>query len=138
MTDPIRFPDAVAVVVDYLTTELAARGDDATVTSKVPDPRPDRLVRVSRTGGPRTSLVSDGAQISVECWDLLEEDAQDLAQTCRALLLVMRGTVQSGVAVYRVSELGGPALLPDPLSNAPRYVFSQQVQMRGELLETAS
>lgn len=138
MTEPIEFPDAVAVVIEYLIDELAGVGDPVDVVSRVPTDRPARFVRISRTGGPRRTRVSDAAQISVEAWGPLEEDARDLAESCRALLFAMRGTTQQGVAVYRVSELGGPALLPDPTSDSPRYVFTHQVQLRGHAFAAGS
>lgn len=131
-------PDAVAVAVDYLAEQLEERGDDAIVTDRVETPRPDRFVRVSRTGGPMKNRVQDGPQLTVECWDLAEEDAQDLAQLCRALLFAAQGAVVNGVPIGKVDEFGGPQLLPDPLSDQPRYTFTMQVAMRGQSLEEAT
>jgi hypothetical protein len=43
----------------------------------------------------------------------------------------MCGTVQSGVSVHYVAEIGGPQDLPDPVSETPRVTFTVQIQMRG-------
>ena len=131
MAPVVIFPDATRVVADYLRAELTARGQAAPVWSRVPTPRPARFVLARRLGGPRLNLVADGAQIGVECWDSSEETAHDLCQLCRALIHAMPGTVQGGVPIYRVTEVGGPATLPDPLSDSPRCVATFIVSMRG-------
>ena len=132
MAQVVLFPDATDVVIDYLATELAARGNSAPVRSRVPNPRPAPFVLVRRLGGPRRDLVTDSPMIGVECWAASEADAHDLAQLCRALVFAMRGTTQSGVAVYGVDEVGGLANLPDPLSDHPRYIFTTTINMRGQ------
>jgi hypothetical protein len=132
MTDEaIVFPDAVAVTVSYLRESLEDVGELAHVGSRVPDPRPARFVTVQRTGGPVHSLVVDGAQLTLEAWASSEEDAHDLAQLVRAFLHRMGGELVDGVAVYGVHEFAGPGLLPDPVSEQPRYTFTAQVNMRG-------
>src|SRR5690606_15009119 len=108
---------AVSALADHASVEVPVRG-------KVPDPRPDSFVTVRRTGGVRQSMVSDAAQLTVECWASSDEAAHDLAQTCRAILLALSGSTVDDVPVYRVSEVGGPALLPDPLSGQPRCTFT--------------
>jgi hypothetical protein len=127
------YPDAVAVVNPYLRAALAAAGQAVPVVSRVPSDRPDKFVRVQRTGGPETFPgVMDGAQVTVDCWAADDGAAMDLAQLARKLIHDMPGTVQSGVSVHRVVEFGGPNDLPDPVSNAPRVTFTVQIQMRGK------
>lgn len=123
--------DATAVAVNILRSELSARSDDAKVGSRIPNPRPARLVVVRRTGGARLNLVADDPELTFETWDTTEAAAHDLAQLCRALIWSARGTSQAGVAIYRVAELGGVVPLPDPLSDSPRCTFTLQVAMRG-------
>lgn len=132
---PVKFPDATAVVVTFLNTQLDVHGDTAPVGSRVPSSRPTRFVLVRRLGGPRLNRVADNAMLGIECWGTDEADAHDLAQLCRALVHSMPGTTQSGVAVYGVTELSGPGSLPDPLSDSPRFTFTVQVTMRGTALE---
>lgn len=132
MTWPaVLFPAADTVVIAALNLALTARADTATVVSIVPDPRPDRLVVVRRTGGPRRDQLVDNAQISLECWDATDVAAHDLAQLVRAFVAAMPGRTYNGVAVYRVTEASGPALLPEPNTALPRYTFTVQIAMRG-------
>lgn len=131
MNQVVVFPDAAAVVVGHLRAALAARNDPAKVGTRVPNPRPGRFVRIRRIGGPRLNLVADNPQLSVESWAPTAEQAADLAQLCRGLILAMRGTTVAGVAIYRVNEFAGPAELPDPTSDQPRYVQTFEIAMRG-------
>jgi hypothetical protein len=132
MPTSLLFPDAVAVTSTYLRAGLAAAGQAVPVVLRVPNPRPDKFVRIQRTGGPEVfTRVMDGAQLTVDCWAATDADAMDLAQLSRKLIHDMAGTVQSGVSVHRVVEFGGPSDLPDPVSESPRVTFTVQVQMRG-------
>lgn len=131
MSPLVVFPDAAAVVVDHLRAQFAARDVAATVGTRIPNPRPARHVRVRRIGGPRRNIVADGPHVSVEAWGPTDEEAADLAQLCRGLIHAMHGTTIAGVAVYGVSELAGPAELPDPTSDQPRYVQTFEITLRG-------
>jgi hypothetical protein len=130
MSDAVLFPDAVAVAIAWLKTQMGP----SLIYPRVPAVRPDRFVLVRRVGGPRLNKVADNALLAVEAWDQADEDAQDLAQEARGYLQALRGEVVSGVACYRIDELSGPQLLPDPESDVPRYVFTVQAAMRGAAL----
>jgi hypothetical protein len=123
---PVEFPDTTTLVVDYLADVV-----DVDVFSEVPNPRPDSFVVVRRLGGVRRNLVSDGAQIGVDCFGTDDVDAYELATTARAHLFAMYGQVVDGVQVYRVDELAGPSSSPDPDSGQARYTFQQSVMVRG-------
>lgn len=127
----VLFPDAVTLVVDYLEDSLDDRGFPVPVGSRVPDPRPASFVRVMRAGGERRDLVTDNPRLIIEAWADTDGDADDLAQLCRALLHDLRGRVLDGVPVYKVEEAGGPADLPDPLSDQSRSTFIVQIALRG-------
>lgn len=131
MPEVIVFPDVEDALVTYLTAELAARGDTASVHVRVPNPRPDRFVRVPRVGGARANLVTDNATIGVECWAVRGKQAHDLAQMVRGLIFALKGQTAAGVRFYNVTEFAGPAELPDPTSNQSRYVFTVAVEARG-------
>lgn len=131
---PVLFPAADTIIVLAVRAALAARGDTATVASIVPNPRPDRLITVHRTGGPRRDHVTDNPLLTVQCWAPADTDAHDLAQIARAVIGALRGTSSLGVAVYAVHELSGPALFPEPNSALPRYTFTVQVALRGSTL----
>lgn len=123
--------DATAVVIVVLEERLSGSGfADVPVRSLVPSPRPEMFVRVRRVGGVAEGLVLDGALVAVECYATGEDDAQDLAQVCRAILLASGG-VHDAHQVVAVREASGPVPLPDPDSSQPRYTFTHQVWTRG-------
>lgn len=125
----VLFPDTAAAAAAYLDSVLSVA-----VVTHVPNPRPDEFVTLRRTGGPRETLVSDGAQITVESWGPDDETAHDNAQTARAYLHAAAGTVIEGVQFYRVDELAGPVNLPDPESAQSRFTFTVIVGARGAAL----
>jgi hypothetical protein len=131
MTYAIAFPDVEAALVGWLADVLPSYGLTVPVSTKVPNPRPSRFVRIFRTGGPEQSLVVDGGQVTVECWDDSETAAAAAARLVRAVLSAARNvTVPSGDLIYRIQEFGGPASLPD-VSGQPRYSWTVQVYTRG-------
>jgi hypothetical protein len=132
MNETIVFPDAVGIIIGYLDALL-----DVPVVNSIPNPRPSTasFVTIRRGGGALSSLVVDAATILVEVWGPEGGDPPyPLAQLVRGRLHAMWGTVQSGVPIYRVDELGGPAELPDPDSAQPRVQFTVSVLMRGSAL----
>ena len=120
------FPDAAAAVTSRLGDEL-----DIETDHKVPNPRPDEFIVVRRVGGPRRDLVTDEATLTIEAWAQTEEAAHDLAQLARAHVHAMAGTTEGDARVYRVGEFAGPASLPDPESDQPRYTLTVTVAVRG-------
>src|SRR5690606_168587 len=122
------FPDIEELLCAWLRAEL----DDVPVSNKVRNPRPDLFVLVQRHGGVRQTVVTDAAQVGLECWAVHDYEARDLLQRCRALLLYrLPGQILDGHTVYRVDEMGGPSNLPDPTSSMPRWVMELQVHVRG-------
>ena len=126
MMEPVLFPDTATLVIEALEAELAVP-----VYGQTPSPRPDEFVTVIRVGGVRSTLVSDGAQIAVDCWSTDDVAAHNLAQLARAAVFALYGEVTGGVQVYRVDELSGPSSLPDPTSAQPRYTFQNRIAVRG-------
>lgn len=124
----VGFPDAEAVVVAYLKGVLTG----AKVGTKVPNPRPDRLVKVTRTGGSRRNVAQDDAMVTVECWDKEASDAAALANRVRAHLAIF-DTVDGYMP--RDGEVSGPQFFPDPLTSSPRYQLTVIVRLRARLLE---
>lgn len=128
----VAFPDAESLVVSKIRAELVARGDTTRVGVNVPADRPNRLVRVTRTGGSQRDAFVDSPQITVQCWDTTGLAAANLSRLCRAVLSANRGGwVHDGVQVYRYQEVGGPAAFPDPDTNLPRYQFTCVLDVRG-------
>jgi hypothetical protein len=122
----IVFPDIEGGLIDYLNDALAWA-----VHGPIPNPRPARFTRVIRTGGPRATLVTDGAQVTIESWGVTETQSAGDAQTVRAHVNALRGEQVAGATVYLVEELSGPGNLPDPDSAQARYVQSFRIHVRG-------
>lgn len=139
MTEPILFPDAEGLTADELRLALDDHfADEVVVGTVVPNPRPERLVVVQRTGGPRRNLVTDAPTLVIEAWAPTEAEAHDISQIARALVVALAGAVIAGIAIYRVDELSGPQNLPDPLSATPRYSFTVALALRGAALASGS
>lgn len=128
MTTPIVFPDAVATVLDHLAATLPGYGTVVETYKNIPTTRPTRFVRALRTGGPKHNLVTDAAQVTLECWADTDVAAHDLAQIVRGVVNAM----PYNAGCYRVDELGGPADLPDPASNQSRCTWSILIYLRGQ------
>jgi len=131
MPEVIVFPDVAAAVIAGLEAELAARSNTTPVRSRVPDPRPATFVRVRRIGGPRRNLVVDDATVVVEAWAADEASGHDLAQLCRGIVHSFAGSTIADTTIYRVDEIAGPGLLPDPVSEQTRWTFTLQISARG-------
>ncbi len=78
--------DAEAEVISYLSGSLGVA-----VLGDVPNPRPQTLVTVERTGGPTGPYV-DEASLAVQCWAPTRADASALATAAvRALSSIEDG-----------------------------------------------
>jgi len=128
----IVFPDVEDLVRAHLAAELPNHGQAASVYVTIPNPRPDRFVTVPRVGGPTRNVVVDMPTLSVSSWGATPKQAHDLAQVVRGLINALPGQVLDGYPVYRVSEMTGPANLPDSVSGQPRYLQAFSVCIRGQ------
>ena len=131
MVEVVAFASAEAVMVAYLRAELGARGETATVATRVPATRPAELVRVMRVGGTRDDIITDGAMLTFDCWAPNEIAAEALAAMVRALVGAMPDRSDT---CRRVTEVGGPVNQPDPDTNSPRYVFTALAYLRGHTI----
>jgi len=121
----LEFPD----IEDLLTAHLgAALGVPAGTRSSTAA----KYLRVLRTGGPAPTRVTDSPQVTVEAYDTLESKALALLGKARRALADLPGTELQGWSVKSVTEMGGPANLPDPNSTSHRYTLTAVVQIRGK------
>lgn len=90
------------------------------------------FVRVLRTGGPAPTRITDSPQVTIEAYHSRESGAIALLGEARRALADLPGTELDGWAVKSVTELGGPANLPDPTSESHRYTYTAVVQIRGK------
>src|SRR5690606_42061034 len=111
------FPDIEALLCTWLRTELG----DIPVGNKLPNPRPAPFVLVQRHGGTRYTVVTDAAQIGLECWAGTDAAAHDLLQQCRALRLYrLPGHSLDGQSVVQDFEIVGTTHRIASTSPSPR------------------
>ncbi|MEU4414432.1 hypothetical protein [Nocardia salmonicida] len=144
MNERILFPDIEQTLVDYLTTQLAAVSDTATVVSRVPDPRPARMVRVARNdrkarvdvedreGRRSAHLVLDRPRVVLECTDDAGA-AANLAALVRSILSAAAPGYLGTVWCDQVED-AGMENDTDPVTAAPRYTLVADLIVRGTVL----
>jgi hypothetical protein len=128
----VEYASIETVVVAYLQNALAGRGDGAAVATKVPNPRPDRFVRVTAAGGSEPALVLTDRTVIFECWDLTSPDASHLAERSFA---IMRASMRdhSEERIRNVKVVGLPVSNPDPDTSLSRYQFTLSITLRGSV-----
>lgn len=128
MIETIVFPDAVTTAIAAVAPGLPS---GVVAYGRVPDPRPARFVRILRIGGTRRDRFTDNATLTIEAWAATDQASATLANTVRAALNAAEGSVVAGAALYTVTELSGPANLPDPVSDQSRHTWTVQIALRG-------
>lgn len=111
MTELVTFPDVEALCVSALNGFLT----DCKASTKVPNPRPAKLVRVTRVGGSKRNVALDAPIVLFECWSTDEISAQALGAKVRAFV--------SAMDEYEY-EASGLINFPDPETSNPRYQFT--------------
>lgn len=118
----VLFADAEAWAVDFLAGFLSARAEPyaqgVRVSTRVPEPRADRMVVVRRDGGPRQTPVSEVARLAVRVWATSDEDASDLTNLVRAALASSPGEGP----VRAATEISGPSYVIEESGQPLRYV----------------
>jgi hypothetical protein len=128
----IVFPDPIPAIRSAWLDNRATLGYSTVgIYGAVPDPRPSRFVRLLRTGGARQWPVIDNVMVTIEAWAESDAHAALLAQSVRAVVNAMQGTVVDTVTIYTVTEFSGPANVPDPVSNQPRHSWTVELACRG-------
>ncbi|MFZ4894637.1 hypothetical protein ACL9RL_09320 [Plantibacter sp. Mn2098] len=117
--------DVETLVVAFLKPAAFAAG--ASIGTKVPNPRPKRFVRVTRTGGTATNRVLERAQITITAEAESGPEAFNLASACRAEFL--NNTTRMPL-VRGVEETTGPYYNPDPDTGNDRYTFTESMSVR--------
>ena len=101
------------------------------VSTRIPNPRPDRHVKVTRAGGNRANLVQERPLLIIECWGPDSVAAFDLAADAWSALDAANGTVVNGVPIDLPRDsLASPINMPDPDTSSPRYQFTAQPYAR--------
>ena len=127
-------PDAERVVIDYLATALAARGQDVTVGTNVPTAWASGTkphVQVGHDGTPIVEYpIQWRASVRVTCWASTTTAAKALAALAHGLLLIHPGSPEVG----SVRPLTGVLPTRDPDTGAQLASVSVQVNLRGSVL----
>lgn len=136
---PVVYPNAQAVLVNYLRPALAANADPVltglvigtTVPTTHNAPGPPLLV-VRRSGGPAEWPVRDRPLIDFLAWHSTEFKATAVASIVRSLIHHdLPGRVVDGHTVYRPREFSGPTPYPDPAGSAvPVVMFTAEIPIR--------
>lgn len=128
------YRDAEFEVIDYLNDALIGRSESYVsgleLGTRKPTPFTPPFIAVRRAGGVSDAIVLDHPRVDVQVWHATDQDAQDLAQLARALLLAMPGTG----GVIRARDFSGPTPIPDPETTSPRYLFTVELAMRGQIV----
>lgn len=122
MGEVLLTPDVEAAAVSFLRTGLGVLATKVATT--VPATMPATMVKVSLTGGGRTNVASDQAQLTIECWAPDSPTASMLARRAHALMTSAPGSAAGGVFVRRAETVGGVQFFPDPDIAKPRYQFT--------------
>jgi hypothetical protein len=136
VTELVAAPDVEAALVAHIRSVLSTRNDSAHVGTTVPNPRPTRLVRVTRKGGPRRNIVTDSPLVVVEAWDVDTVASFDLGSLVEAIVLASSGSFigTKSVWVNDAASVGGLSFFPDPDTALPRYQFTVQLFTNCEVL----
>lgn len=132
MAEVIVFPDVEDLIRRHLAGVPMLSGVGM-YAGKLPATWPEELVLARRTGGPSRDMVTDLAQITIECRAKSAGRAQVIAQLVRAVLkaAALDGALD-GVPLYEVRDLSGPYVDPDPNHpTVPRYSATYQLAVRG-------
>ncbi|MGW4090040.1 hypothetical protein [Nocardia sp. NPDC004750] len=132
MAEAVAPPDAEKVAVAYLRARFAARGETATVATKVPRERPERMVRISLADTIAQTPAHFYARLIFECWAPDEVAASALARTSYALMCAAEGEDSGDQWIADVETVGGPSNFPDDVG--PRYQFTLDLLLSGDVI----
>lgn len=122
----IPFPDAEAVARLLLVDHLPG----VHVSTRLPNPLPDKVVRVSRIGGPRINALMDAPEMLFECWASTSPEAAALAGDVHEVLYAARNGTAVGTVRVKATSPTGPVNLPDPDTALTRYQFTCSLTLR--------
>lgn len=92
-------------VESYLVSHLASEFPDATVRARVPDPRPKRLIVVSRAGGHKLDSLRDRPGVHLFVYGGTEWETSELAaEVADAMFALNRSDAAMLAGIDRVDE----------------------------------
>lgn len=125
-SEVVVFGDPEAAVRAWLNPRITP----VKVSTEVPDPRPNELVKVTVTGGFDPNLVTETPRLTFECWALTSVRASEICREVKAYVKAMNGETVNGVFVRAVRTVGAPVSFPDPQTTLPRYQYTAELSCR--------
>lgn len=119
-------PDLVPLIRTYLLAELPAYVYPAptVIGTEVPNPRPQRFIRMEHGGGTRRDQVVFETVLMFEAWAPTAYEAMRTIEAVRALIHAMPAATRRLGFAARVNEYGAPSILADTISGTPRGMFT--------------
>ncbi len=119
--------DALAMCRAYLIDHPQLDYTAATCSADVPNPRPDRFLRLVDSGSERRTIVHRDSRVTVEAWNAdgsaaAKQDAERVYDALDEWELVPDFD----------GWPSGPYSQPDPETGAPRYVMTCLIRHRQE------
>lgn len=119
--------DALAMCRTYLIDHPDLDYTDDTCDASVPDPRPDRFLRLVDSGSERRTVVHRDSRVTVEVWN-----ADGTAAAKRDAEAVYAALDEWELLPVWDGWPSGPYSQPDPESGTPRYVMTCLIRHRQE------
>lgn len=126
--------DVETLIHGYLPASLTALGESVPVLTRLPASLPTRFVQVVLDGGSRRDRITDSQTVTVRGWGQDKVDSRTLAGLAYASLMAMPESASTEAAVRRAVSIGGPAWLPDPETNRPRYQATVSLDLRPQII----
>lgn len=119
MADRPQFPAATGLWFEYLSGIYAP----VRVSNKVlPDAK---FIRVRRTGGTVRDLVTDNAQMTIECYAPDDKQAEEFAMDVRHTVHNTAGrSLGNGIVCKGITEYSGPYEDPDENHGSSRFSWT--------------
>jgi hypothetical protein len=134
MTDLVIPVDVESLLIDYLTAELAFRGEPVPVADELLAGDRTECVAVYRTGSSAVGRLGTvtAAQITVDAKGATKTRSTRLINLAVALTRQLAGSDLGGYGVNRVTEIGGGQL---PSGDAPtRYTANLIVEIQAQIV----
>ncbi|MGX1804690.1 hypothetical protein ACWIGI_03170 [Nocardia sp. NPDC055321] len=144
MTEQIYFADVVGILAVHLRAQLLELSDPAAVVTKVFEPRPARMVQITRNdrkarvdiedreGRRGAHLILDRPRIVFECTD----DAGNAAELAALVRSIVNAAAPGYIGPVWCDHIedAGMENDTDPVTAAPRYTIVTDLIVRGTVL----
>lgn len=127
----IQYGDVYSRIRNILTTHLNA----PVYVARVPNPRPDKFIVITPSGGDDKSVTHASRSMILDVWAEREREAYALAEKASAWLRATKNNVSEEVLIYSLHPLGGIVWMPDPDADVPRFRQNWQVICRGTVVD---